>query len=325
VRLFQYLPASADLYVKEEAAQLQRAVSGWGWSGQIATELGNANPQADDLLLYHHTASAAPDFSQIREGRTALILHDLPDDKQRLAQILPSIELCIAHCEKGCDLLQELGAKRIRQASYLFDSDETAPELDHDLAGQIAEAPRNLFFSGRLDDQINIKHLLMIAWYLSRFIEGSDEHWRLIIEGRADNQKQLQQEIELNTNHFKLDDSFLLVLDELSASQRSTVFAKADAYLTFDQEDFDGAAIHHAVAHQLPVFAASEAAPSDLLGEQIIAKPIISQMAEDIHRCTTDSSFKAALLAGQEKRFQTTNFKTTAYVLKSLFSRFNKK
>lgn len=327
MKILQYIDSKADSYVKEEVLALNKAAKEWGWEALFSSsvEQKNAEVADDDLILFHYNGGSLPDFKKLRKGApSALILHDKPDDDKELRELLPNVELTIGHSEIACDLLEELGAKRIRKVSYLFDSDDVVRDADAAMATMIKESPRNIFFSGRLDDQIDIKNLLMLTWYLSRFIEGSSEQWRLIIESHSNDKDQILQKITELSSQFHLDTASCHILQELTPAQRSTLYNQVDAYVTFDQEDFDGTAIHHANAHGLPVFAVSDAAPQDLLAELVIAEQMISKMAEDIFRTTTDQGYRNRILEAQNVRFASTNFQSTSFVYKSLFSRFLK-
>lgn len=351
MKIIQLLNAGSPRDVAEEAALLDLIFREWGWQSEIFTCEGReeedtaAKLQAGkkDVLLWHF-CGFPPDKAFLNHPgeRNAVILHEfIPQQhhkrydqefiegyrvaEESLCNLLGDCAFAIGHSRTACDRLVELGAQRVRQVPVLVDFDALVSGADRFSEAMFADGARNILFCGEIDPESGLTDLIKTFWYFRNFIAAGEE-WRILVAGRQDRCIGCFNDIAHTFLHFGIPQDWIVFADGLDEEQLRAYYRSASVYVSFDKGDLDGAGLLRAIHYGLPVVATAGGAAADILADSdlIIDDLIHSAAAEIIGHIMSDGEWRTRVLASQRKQLAQHHPNTIAFLLKSIFSRFEK-
>lgn len=347
-QIVQYLPTSADRWVRSEARLIGGALAGWGWS---VLTLAGGTPEVDtalaelrrtqSLTVIHLTRDAADAALLQVESPEIVFLHsavdetmlDLCEEPERgrfrqagavARHLVPRAALCIAHCAAGARLLEELGAHRVRTIAPLVDEEFINLTPDRYAQAFVRDGHRCLLTCGDILPGSGSTDALRSGWYFDTFENRTGQSWRLLLAGRNDRCDGATLAFGDALAAHRIPSEKLCLDGALTDSELRAWFAAAEVYLHFDAGDLHGGAVLAAMRLGIPVVGAAVGAALDLLGDAapLADRVIHSAIAEHIAFATDDPEWRGKILAAQAARLDVLRSEATLFVLRSLLSRF---
>jgi len=148
--------------------------------------------------------------------------------------------------------------------------------------------------------------------------------FQLVLTGGADICPGYYASLSDLVAELEMGDDAVLFAGELDPDQLRACLRRACVYIHLNGADLSGARILQAIHCGVPVVAIAEGAAPEILGDAgiLLDSAIHSAVAETLHRIIVDADWRQLVIRRQRRRLEEFSSERTAFLLRSLLSRF---
>lgn len=319
--------------ISNEARVLRKLFRSWGYESDIFSETRRILPglrkdardvtQLTDALQPHDVAflhlsmgSSVNDIFAGASCRKVILYHnvtpahyydmvnkqiafDLAKGRKQLKALAGVADVNLADSQFNANELEELGFDSPRVLPLILDLKSLESSVDRRIIRKFNDGRTNILFVGRVVPNKKIEDLIQAFLYFNRTVRAES---RFVHVGSFAGTEPYYYYLLAQTRD--LGDDHVHFAGSVPQSQLNAYYQCADVFLCMSEHEGFCIPVIEAMVHDVPVLAyAAGAVPETLAGSGVIFhEKDFAQVAEMIGRLTTDSGFREAVVASQQRR-----------------------
>ncbi|MCJ7680412.1 MAG: glycosyltransferase [Candidatus Aminicenantes bacterium] len=278
-------------------------------------------PDKTDVTILHFAliSPLSQRFMQLR-SRKALIYHNVtpPEffegfneemaritllSREELKALAPHVELALADSEFNRLELVEAGFRNTRVFPLFIDFAKYDRSHSRFLYDLFNDGRTNILFIGRIVPNKKIEDLIRVVFFFKKYISPLV---RLIVVGKTSSLPVYYRSLIQMADEFYLKPEEICFTGHISDEEMYALYKVSDVFLSLSEHEGFGLPFIESLVFDLPIIAYDcTAVPFTLGGGGVrIKHKSVAYVAELVHRLSTDSRLKEAVLEGQRNRLR---------------------